>query len=170
MDLTELWAIFGPGVAGAVFGAGWWFWVDAVVCSSVKVSFVHYLPGTLSRSLSLGVPSNSCIFVVLGFSILCVWLMGFVGIFASFAALMFNCVRKEDIDYSPYEEGEWRSGNLSLSCWVIYLYVCLFYIFWYFAARIAIDLLIQIRMFIWFWSLNWLLFDNVIKSSQLCLP
>ncbi|KAE8077392.1 hypothetical protein FH972_015959 [Carpinus fangiana] len=81
MDLTELWAIFGPGVAGAVFGAGWWFWVDAVVCSSVKVSFVHYLPG----------------------------------IFASFAALMFNCVRKEDIDYSPYEEGEWRSGNLSLS-------------------------------------------------------
>ncbi|KGN50994.1 hypothetical protein Csa_008144 [Cucumis sativus] len=74
MDLAELWSIFGPGVAGAVFGAGWWFWVDAVVCSSVAVSFVHYLPG----------------------------------IFASFAALMFNCVRKEDIDYSPYEEGEWR--------------------------------------------------------------
>ena len=23
---------------------------------------------------------------------------------------MFNCVRREDIDYSPYEEGEWRSG------------------------------------------------------------
>lgn len=21
---------------------------------------------------------------------------------------MFNCVRKEDIDYSPYDEGEWR--------------------------------------------------------------
>lgn len=32
-----------------------------------------------------------------------------VGIFASLAALMFNCVRREDIDYySPYEEGEWR--------------------------------------------------------------
>jgi hypothetical protein len=31
----------GPGVAGA----GWWFWVDAVVCSSVQVSFLHYLPG-----------------------------------------------------------------------------------------------------------------------------
>ncbi|RZC54295.1 hypothetical protein C5167_013155 [Papaver somniferum] len=74
MDPGELWAIFGPGFAGAVFGAGWWFWVDAVVCSAVAVSFVHYLPG----------------------------------IFASFAALMFNCVRKEDIDYSPYEEGEWR--------------------------------------------------------------
>ncbi|WRX30739.1 Uncharacterized protein family UPF0220 - like 1 [Theobroma cacao] len=73
MDLGELWAIFGPGVSGAVFGAGWWFWIDAVVCSSVSVSFVHYLPG----------------------------------IFASIAALMFNCVRKEDIDYSPYEEGEW---------------------------------------------------------------
>uniref|UniRef100_A0A803QVJ3 Transmembrane protein 50A n=1 Tax=Cannabis sativa TaxID=3483 RepID=A0A803QVJ3_CANSA len=74
MDLVELWAIFGPGVSGAIFGAGWWFWIDAVVCSSVKVSFLHYLPG----------------------------------IFASLAALMFNCVRKEDIDYSPYEEGEWR--------------------------------------------------------------
>lgn len=55
MDLMELWAIFGPGVAGAVFGAGWWFWIDAVVCSSVKVSFVHYLPGLL-LSLSLKLP------------------------------------------------------------------------------------------------------------------
>lgn len=26
----------------------------------------------------------------------------------SLAALMFNGVRREDIDYSPYEEGEWR--------------------------------------------------------------
>ena len=46
MDLPEVWAVFGHGVAGAVFGAGWWFWIDAVVCSSVKVSFVHYLPVT----------------------------------------------------------------------------------------------------------------------------
>ncbi|KAF4352908.1 hypothetical protein F8388_003299 [Cannabis sativa] len=80
MDLVELWAIFGPGVSGAIFGAGWWFWIDAVVCSSVKVSFLHYLPG----------------------------------IFASLAALMFNCVRKEDIDYSPYEEGEWRTYTMPL--------------------------------------------------------
>ncbi|MBA0677188.1 hypothetical protein Goari_018607, partial [Gossypium aridum] len=77
MDLGELWAIFSPGVAGAVFGAGWWFWVDAVVCSSVNISFVHYLPG----------------------------------IFASIAALMLNCVRKDDIDYSPYDEGEWRFAD-----------------------------------------------------------
>ncbi|MFS7983653.1 hypothetical protein Hanom_Chr11g00977021 [Helianthus anomalus] len=80
MDVSELWAIFGPGIAGAVFGAGWWFWVDAVVCSAVKVSFLHYLPG----------------------------------IFASLAALMFNCVRRDDIDYSPYEEGEWRLGFIDL--------------------------------------------------------
>lgn len=52
MDLAELWAIFGPGVAGAVFGAGWWFWIDAVVCSSVKVSFIHYLPGPPSLASS----------------------------------------------------------------------------------------------------------------------
>ncbi|KAK2659597.1 hypothetical protein Ddye_006130 [Dipteronia dyeriana] len=87
MDLSEVWAIFGPGVAGAVFGAGWWFWIDAVVCSSVKISFLHYLPG----------------------------------IFASLAALMFNCVRKEDIDYSPYEEGEWR-----LKLWLFFAYVVSF--------------------------------------------
>ncbi|KAI5589157.1 hypothetical protein POPTR_005G171901v4 [Populus trichocarpa] len=87
MDLPELWAIFGPGVAGAVFGAGWWFWIDAVVCGSVTVSVVHYLPG----------------------------------IFASIASLMFNCVRKEDIDYSPYEEGEWR-----LKLWLFFAYVVSF--------------------------------------------
>ncbi|XP_057532360.1 uncharacterized protein LOC130810354 isoform X1 [Amaranthus tricolor] len=87
MDFPELLAIFGPGIAGAVFGAGWWFWVDAVVCSAVAVSFVHYLPG----------------------------------IFASLAALMFNCVRKEDIDYSPYDEGEWR-----LKLWLFLAYVISF--------------------------------------------
>ncbi|KAK8507705.1 hypothetical protein V6N13_025360 [Hibiscus sabdariffa] len=87
MDLGELWAIFGPGIAGAVFGAGWWFWVDAVVCDAVTVSFVHYLPG----------------------------------IFASIAALMFNCVRKDDIDYSPYDDSEWR-----LKLWLFVAYVVSF--------------------------------------------
>ncbi|KAJ6685472.1 hypothetical protein OIU79_015503 [Salix purpurea] len=43
------------------------------------------------------------------------------GIFASIAALMFNCVRKEDIDYSPYEEGEWR-----LKLWLFFAYVVSF--------------------------------------------
>lgn len=40
--------------------------------------------------------------------------MLWAGIFASLAALMFNCVRREDIDYSPYDDGEWRSA-LSIS-------------------------------------------------------
>ncbi|KHN47062.1 Transmembrane protein 50A [Glycine soja] len=78
------------GVMGnfrAVFGAGWWIWLDAVVCSTVTVPFLHYLPG----------------------------------IFASLAALMFNCVRKEDIDYSPYDEGEWR-----LKLWLFIAYVVSF--------------------------------------------
>lgn len=48
-----LWGIIGPGVAGALFGAGWWFWVDAVVCSAVQVSFIHYLPGNQIPSLPL---------------------------------------------------------------------------------------------------------------------
>ncbi|KAJ6307067.1 hypothetical protein OIU78_022204 [Salix suchowensis] len=39
---------------------------------------------------------------------------------------MFNCVRKEDIDYSPYEEGEWRSAifHLSLCFSVAYSSFC----------------------------------------------
>ncbi|KAJ6819696.1 transmembrane protein 50A [Iris pallida] len=89
-NCSLMWDIFGPGVAGAVFGAGWWFWVDAVVCSSVKVSFLHYLPG----------------------------------IFASVAALMFNCVNKDDISYdyySPYGDSEWR-----LKLWLFVAYVVSF--------------------------------------------
>ncbi|PWZ24395.1 hypothetical protein Zm00014a_029804 [Zea mays] len=76
-NLLAAWPVLGPGVAGAVFGAGWWFWVDAVVCSAAAVPFLHYLPG----------------------------------FFASFAALMFNCVNREDIGdgyYSPYDDSEWR--------------------------------------------------------------
>jgi hypothetical protein len=74
MGLVELWRNLGPGLAGAVFGAGWWFWVDAVACSQdVTVPFLHYLPG----------------------------------IFASLAALMFNCVRQDELqDYSPFDDGE----------------------------------------------------------------
>jgi hypothetical protein len=52
-NLAMLWGIIGPGVAGALFGAGWWFWVDAVVCSAAAVPFLHYLPGkTLPLSFS----------------------------------------------------------------------------------------------------------------------
>ncbi|GAQ84641.1 hypothetical protein KFL_001980240 [Klebsormidium nitens] len=70
--LDEIWHKYGPGLAGAIFGAGWWFWVDAVAISKTKVEFVHYLPG----------------------------------IFATIAALMFNCVRREDLqEYDPYDDG-----------------------------------------------------------------
>lgn len=61
----------------------------------------------------------SKVFVFFTFSV--IW--DIVGIFASLAALMFNCVRKEDIDYSPYDEGEWRYDNNVfyvnelVSCW-----------------------------------------------------
>ncbi|KAG0497606.1 hypothetical protein HPP92_002297 [Vanilla planifolia] len=101
-NCLALWGVFGPGVAGAVFAAGWWFWVDAVVCSAVKVSFLHYLPG----------------------------------IFASFASLMFNCVRKEDISYdyySPYGESEWR-----LKLWLFVGYVVSFA-----SLATAVGLLVQ---------------------------
>ncbi|VAI18262.1 unnamed protein product [Triticum turgidum subsp. durum] len=90
-NLAMLWGIIGPGVAGALFGAGWWFWVDAVVCSAVQVSFIHYLPG----------------------------------IFASLAALMFNCVDKDAIGndyYSSYgDDSEWR-----VKLWLFVAYVVSF--------------------------------------------
>ncbi|CAD6250624.1 unnamed protein product [Miscanthus lutarioriparius] len=87
-NLLAAWPVVGPGVAGAVFGAGWWFWVDAVVCSAAAVPFLHYLPG----------------------------------FFASFAALMFNAVNREDIGdgyYSPYDDSEWRYGTICVDwhCW-----------------------------------------------------
>lgn len=89
-NLLAAWPVLGPGVAGAVFGAGWWFWVDAVVCSAAAVPFLHYLPG----------------------------------FFASFAALMFNCVNREDIGdgyYSPYDDSEWR-----VKLWLFISYVVSF--------------------------------------------
>ncbi|XP_004955010.1 transmembrane protein 50 homolog [Setaria italica] len=89
-NLLAAWPVVGPGVAGAVFGAGWWFWVDAVVCSAAAVPFLHYLPG----------------------------------FFASFAALMFNCVNREDIGdgyYSPYDDSEWR-----VKLWLFISYVVSF--------------------------------------------
>jgi hypothetical protein len=49
-NLLAAWPVLGPGVAGAVFGAGWWFWVDAVVCSAAAVPFLHYLPGKAKRA------------------------------------------------------------------------------------------------------------------------
>lgn len=88
MEFAEIWARFGPGLSGAVFGVAWWIWVDAVVCSSVKISFLYYLPG----------------------------------IFASFAALMFNCVRRDELmDYSPYDDESCRSKT-----WLFLAYVVSF--------------------------------------------
>eukprot|EP00271_Cylindrocystis_brebissonii_P013213 TRINITY_DN32888_c0_g1_i1.p1 TRINITY_DN32888_c0_g1~~TRINITY_DN32888_c0_g1_i1.p1 ORF type:complete len:147 (+),score=23.56 TRINITY_DN32888_c0_g1_i1:194-634(+) len=80
---------YGPVLAGALFGAGWWTWVDAVVCSTITVPFLHYLPG----------------------------------IGASFAGLMVNVVRREDLqqDYSPFDEDTCRSRG-----WLFLAYVIAF--------------------------------------------
>lgn len=89
MAPEELWQKFGPFFAGAVFGAAWWTWADAVVCSKQTVPFLHYLPG----------------------------------IGASFAALMFNAVRREELqDYSPFDDG---SGCRSRT-WLFLAYVIAF--------------------------------------------
>ncbi len=39
---------YGPGLAGALFGGGWWFWVDACAASHTSVPFVQYLPGIIA--------------------------------------------------------------------------------------------------------------------------
>jgi hypothetical protein len=44
---------FRPRIAGAVFGDAWWIWVDAAACSSVKISFLYYLPGIFASFATL---------------------------------------------------------------------------------------------------------------------
>jgi hypothetical protein len=39
---------YGPIISGALFGAGWWFWVDAVTCTPQKVPFDQYIPGIIA--------------------------------------------------------------------------------------------------------------------------
>ena len=39
---------YGPGISGALFGGGWWFWVDACAASGTQVPFVQYLPGIVA--------------------------------------------------------------------------------------------------------------------------
>ena len=34
---------YGPGMSGALFGAGWWFWVDACAASGVNIPFVQVI-------------------------------------------------------------------------------------------------------------------------------
>ena len=43
---------YGSGLAGALFGLGWFFFIDALVVTPSKVGFVNYLPG-LAASLAL---------------------------------------------------------------------------------------------------------------------
>jgi hypothetical protein len=116
-NMLAAWPVVSPGIAGAVFGVGWWFWVDAVVCSAAAVPFLQYLPGTCAVSPILcsvvSVPSV-CMppkARILNRS----WALSWLGFFATFAALMFNCVNREDIGdsyYSPYDDSEWRWGKV----------------------------------------------------------
>ena len=39
---------WGPIAAGALFGAGWWFWLDACTLAEHKVPFDQYLPGIIA--------------------------------------------------------------------------------------------------------------------------
>eukprot|EP01024_Parvocaulis_polyphysoides_P024585 TRINITY_DN22487_c0_g2_i6.p2 TRINITY_DN22487_c0_g2~~TRINITY_DN22487_c0_g2_i6.p2 ORF type:complete len:159 (-),score=19.46 TRINITY_DN22487_c0_g2_i6:313-789(-) len=44
--IEERLKLYGPGISGVLFGAGWWFWIDAVVMHSVP--FPQYLPGFIA--------------------------------------------------------------------------------------------------------------------------
>ena len=46
-DAGAQFAEYGTGVAGALFGAGWWVWIDAVTCAYRKIPFAHHLPGII---------------------------------------------------------------------------------------------------------------------------
>mmetsp|Transcript_5419 Transcript_5419/g.15078 ORF Transcript_5419/g.15078 Transcript_5419/m.15078 type:complete len:168 (-) Transcript_5419:55-558(-) len=67
---------YGPGVAGALFGAGWWFFLDAIIYSSQ--THQSTIPG-----------------------VLCV-----PGIIATVALVMINMIRREDIrGQGSFDEG-----------------------------------------------------------------
>jgi len=97
--------------------------VDAVVCSAVPVSFLHYLPGESRRPKIRSWwswPLPLCLWDIWDWS-WWVWFVGCgraAGIFASLAALMFNCVNKDEIGYdyySPYgDDSEWRWAYWSI--------------------------------------------------------
>ncbi|XRB06422.1 transmembrane protein 50 [Pycnococcus provasolii] len=49
--LEELGPSYGPVLSGALFGAGWWFWIDAVATRPKEAGDVppeHYLPGCVA--------------------------------------------------------------------------------------------------------------------------
>lgn len=50
---------YGPGLAGALFGAGWWFWLDAFCASGIKVPPVQFLPGIVATLAVLMINSVS---------------------------------------------------------------------------------------------------------------
>lgn len=39
---------WGPSFSGALFGAGWWCWVDTVATSTSHIPFSQYLPGIIA--------------------------------------------------------------------------------------------------------------------------
>ncbi|KAG1366979.1 hypothetical protein COCNU_13G007690 [Cocos nucifera] len=43
-NLSLMWEIMGPDITDIVFGVGSWFWVNVIIYSAIKVSFLHYLP------------------------------------------------------------------------------------------------------------------------------
>ena len=49
---------YGTGVSGALFGAGWWVWIDAVTCAYRKIPFAHHLPGII---MTLSIVLINCV-------------------------------------------------------------------------------------------------------------
>ncbi|GAB4823760.1 hypothetical protein N2152v2_010806 [Parachlorella kessleri] len=88
--LLEFWRdqgrAWGPVWAGAFYGAGCWFWVDAVACSPDKIPFTQYLPG----------------------------------IIATFALIMINAVRRDELQSFDYDEGVYcRARFWLLSAYIV---------------------------------------------------
>mmetsp|Transcript_29768 Transcript_29768/g.41104 ORF Transcript_29768/g.41104 Transcript_29768/m.41104 type:complete len:151 (+) Transcript_29768:217-669(+) len=47
-SLEEAMQKYGPGISGALFGVGWWVWVDAVCVSTNKVPGSEWVPGLVA--------------------------------------------------------------------------------------------------------------------------
>jgi hypothetical protein len=89
---------YGPILSGALFGAGWWFWVDAVVCSSSKVPADQVRCWhTLQQTLALAQlrPLLWLLASLMGPDRTAVYDLQYVpGIVATLALIMINCIRR----------------------------------------------------------------------------
>lgn len=48
LALEDIVQKYGAGVSGAIYGAGWWVWLDAIATATHKISGIQWIPGVIA--------------------------------------------------------------------------------------------------------------------------